>query len=344
MVLFRGRLLHCVRSVTDAYAVLGLQSRAASCSSDDIKQAYLKLVKANHPDTTSSPQAAVRMKDITRAYHILVKEGGHAEQRRNPSPPNREKGQPVPEEPHEHPADYYPRGTPQRPKRGSTYRHEGRHETREQHPWERGEEMWKTHRTKTAAPPRPPPEEEARDRAERYRDQVKNDKFLLFSLLATVSLFLVWISWTAFMQIVSPAPERKWVPREAVGHGRYRQYVSVSEESSVSTAPVAARGPGYQHDAGNRDRGNGDQQARVSSYVRPYASRTKTEDLSSVADKDATVHSTEPFAPNAVGPPVIEMPTVTDPTDTDLAEEAPEVVTDQPLATSVEAIEGSSEP
>ena len=74
------------------------------------------------------------MKDITRAYHILVKEGGHAEQRRNPSSP------PVPEE------------------------------TREQHPWERGEEMWKTHRTEMAAPPRPPPEEEARDRAEQYRD------------------------------------------------------------------------------------------------------------------------------------------------------------------------------
>src|SRR6476619_8092462 len=53
----------------DFYAVLGVGSNA---SQDEIKKAYRKLAKKNHPDANSSdPKAAERFKEISEANNVL---------------------------------------------------------------------------------------------------------------------------------------------------------------------------------------------------------------------------------------------------------------------------------
>jgi DnaJ-class molecular chaperone len=59
----------------DPYSVLGV---ARSASDDDIRKAYLKLVKELHPDVNPSRTAEERFKKVTAAHEIL----GDAEKRR----------------------------------------------------------------------------------------------------------------------------------------------------------------------------------------------------------------------------------------------------------------------
>ena len=52
----------------DPYTILGL---AKTASIDEIKKAYRKLAKANHPDQTKDPRAKERFNEATLAYDLL---------------------------------------------------------------------------------------------------------------------------------------------------------------------------------------------------------------------------------------------------------------------------------
>ena len=52
----------------DYYKVLGVTKTA---SSDDIRKAYLRLVRIYHPDRNSNKDAVKKFNDITEAYRIL---------------------------------------------------------------------------------------------------------------------------------------------------------------------------------------------------------------------------------------------------------------------------------
>nr|MBA2539454.1 DnaJ domain-containing protein [Deltaproteobacteria bacterium] len=53
----------------DFYKALGLTDKATA---DDIKKAYRKLAKANHPDSTGGDKAKEsRFKDVSNAYDVL---------------------------------------------------------------------------------------------------------------------------------------------------------------------------------------------------------------------------------------------------------------------------------
>lgn len=52
----------------DPYTILGLDR---SASQDTVRKAYLKLVKALHPDVNPSPEAEARFKTISAAYDLL---------------------------------------------------------------------------------------------------------------------------------------------------------------------------------------------------------------------------------------------------------------------------------
>ena len=52
----------------DPYKVLGVSKTA---NDEEIRKAYKKLVRANHPDVDASPEAARRFKEVTQAHEIL---------------------------------------------------------------------------------------------------------------------------------------------------------------------------------------------------------------------------------------------------------------------------------
>lgn len=52
----------------DPYTVLGIERNA---NNDTIRKAYLKLVKALHPDVNPSPEAEARFKEISAAYDVI---------------------------------------------------------------------------------------------------------------------------------------------------------------------------------------------------------------------------------------------------------------------------------
>ena len=54
--------------MTDLYGLLGLTPRATSA---EIKSAYRRLARKNHPDVSASPDANARFVQINRAYQIL---------------------------------------------------------------------------------------------------------------------------------------------------------------------------------------------------------------------------------------------------------------------------------
>jgi len=56
----------------DLYAVLGV---AENATQEEIKRAYRKLAKQNHPDANrDNPEAAERFKEVSEAYHVLSSE------------------------------------------------------------------------------------------------------------------------------------------------------------------------------------------------------------------------------------------------------------------------------
>ncbi|KAF5197915.1 Chaperone protein dnaj [Thalictrum thalictroides] len=63
----RGACL-VVRANTDYYSVLGVSKNA---SKSEIKSAYRKLARSNHPDVNKEPGAEQKFKDISNAYEVL---------------------------------------------------------------------------------------------------------------------------------------------------------------------------------------------------------------------------------------------------------------------------------
>lgn len=53
----------------DYYKILGIPPGA---SIDDIKKAFRKLTRENHPDKVPSPEATTKARDIIEAYKILT--------------------------------------------------------------------------------------------------------------------------------------------------------------------------------------------------------------------------------------------------------------------------------
>jgi len=58
----------------DYYEILGVSRDA---SSDDLKKAYRRLARENHPDTSKDPKevAEEKFKEISEAYEVLSDEG-----------------------------------------------------------------------------------------------------------------------------------------------------------------------------------------------------------------------------------------------------------------------------
>ena len=52
----------------DYYKILGVERKAAA---DDIKAAYRKLARQNHPDINKEKGAEARFKEIAEAYEVL---------------------------------------------------------------------------------------------------------------------------------------------------------------------------------------------------------------------------------------------------------------------------------
>jgi curved DNA-binding protein CbpA len=53
----------------DCYRILGL---SVGASGEEVKKAYIRLVKQWHPDINKSPEANKKMREINRAYEILT--------------------------------------------------------------------------------------------------------------------------------------------------------------------------------------------------------------------------------------------------------------------------------
>ena len=62
------RRLLCSGPPPDPYAILGI---SRSASANEIKQAYFKLAKANHPDLNKSADAARKFRQVAEAYEVL---------------------------------------------------------------------------------------------------------------------------------------------------------------------------------------------------------------------------------------------------------------------------------
>ena len=55
-------------SKRDYYDVLGVSREASEA---DIKRAYRKLARKNHPDVNKAPEALGKFKEATEAYEVL---------------------------------------------------------------------------------------------------------------------------------------------------------------------------------------------------------------------------------------------------------------------------------
>jgi curved DNA-binding protein len=73
----------------DYYETLGVPRDA---SSEDIRKAYRKLARENHPDVNKSPGAEDRFKEISEAYEVLRDDEKRARYDRPASPPPRDFG------------------------------------------------------------------------------------------------------------------------------------------------------------------------------------------------------------------------------------------------------------
>ena len=58
-------------AVSDPYSILGVSRGPPAPTDADIKKAYFKLAKENHPDLNQSPEAEQRFREVAEAYEIL---------------------------------------------------------------------------------------------------------------------------------------------------------------------------------------------------------------------------------------------------------------------------------
>ncbi len=56
---------------SDPYSILGVSRGPPAPTDADIKKAYFKLAKENHPDLNQSPEAEQRFREVAEAYEIL---------------------------------------------------------------------------------------------------------------------------------------------------------------------------------------------------------------------------------------------------------------------------------
>lgn len=94
---------HSEQPGSDLYRVLGLDPDA---SSDEIARAYRRLARHYHPDVDTTPGAASRFAEVTRAYRVLADpkararyDAGRIPRRAGPPPTPGTPADPVPRGP-----------------------------------------------------------------------------------------------------------------------------------------------------------------------------------------------------------------------------------------------------